>query len=50
MVPIDNENTGVINYNTHLCNSLYQFLELKHNCPLSAINVISNYLSNVRFF
>ena len=43
IVPIDNENTGVINYNTHLSHGLHQFLELKHNCPFSPINVISSY-------
>ena len=46
IAPIDNENTGVINYNTYLYHCLHQFLGLKH----SLINVISSYLSNVGFF
>ena len=48
--PIDNENTGVIQHNTHLSYGLQQFLQLKHNCPLTAVSTISSYLSNVGFF
>ena len=45
--PIDNENTGLIQHNNHLNYVLQQFLQLKHNCPLTAVNKISSYLSNI---
>ena len=48
--PVDNENTGVIQHNTHLSYGLQQFLQLKHNCSLTAVSNISSYLSNVGFF
>ena len=48
--PVDNENTGVIQHNTHLSYGLQQFLQLKHNCAMTAVSNISSYLSNVGFF
>ncbi len=45
--PIDNENTGLIQHNNHLNYVLQQFLQLKHNCPLTALSTISSYLSNI---
>lgn len=48
--PIDNENTGVIQHNTHLSYGLQQFLQLKHNCSMTSVSNISSYLSNVGFF
>ena len=48
--PVDNENTGVIQHNTHLSYGLQQFLQLKHDCSLTAVSTISSYLSNVGFF
>ena len=48
--PIDNENTGVIEHNTHLSYGLQQFLQLKHDCHMTTVSNISSYLSNVGFF
>ena len=48
--PVDNENTGVIQHNTHLSYGLQQFLQLKHNCSMTAVSNITSYLSNVGFF
>ena len=50
IVPIDNENTGVILKNTTLSYGLHQFLQLKHDCPLTPMNLITSYLSNFGFF
>ena len=48
--PVDNKNTGVIQHNTHLSYGLQQFLQLKHNCAMTAVSNITSYLSNVGFF
>ena len=50
VTPIDNENTGNILNNTNLSHGLHQFLELKSKCKLTAMNLISSFLSNYGFF
>ena len=50
ITPIDNENTGTILKKTNLSYGLHQFLQLKHSCQLTPMNLISSYLSNYGFF
>ena len=47
IVPVDSENTGEIQTNSHLAKGLHQFLEIKHNLDITPLNLTSNYKSNV---
>ena len=48
--PVDFESTGIIELNKKWGDGLQQFLEMKHNLPVSPISLITNFLSNVDFF
>ena len=50
IVPVDQENTGVIQNLVSWSHGLHQFLQMKHNLPVTPINIITNYLSNLGFF
>ncbi|KAL4455774.1 hypothetical protein ABPG74_003184 [Tetrahymena malaccensis] len=50
VIPIDYKNTGVAQINTQYQDGLHQFLQLKENVPLSTINIVTNYSSNLNFF
>lgn len=46
IVPIDFENTGVLQKGTTWNNGLHQFLQLKHGLPVAPLTVTTNLLSN----
>ena len=50
IVPVDQDNTGVIQKKVTLSHGLHQFLQLKHNLPVTSISITTNYLSNLGFF
>jgi preprotein translocase subunit SecA len=50
IVPIDYENTGVLQKGTHYSNGLHQFLQIKEQLMISDENLMTNYLSNVGYF
>ena len=50
IVPVDNENTGVIQNKSTLSSGLHQFLEIKEECKITPINIITNFQSNYGFF
>eukprot|EP00918_Siedleckia_nematoides_P015472 GHVU01033522.1.p1 GENE.GHVU01033522.1~~GHVU01033522.1.p1 ORF type:complete len:1089 (+),score=187.81 GHVU01033522.1:212-3268(+) len=50
IIPVDQGGTGCRLQNTTLSDGLQQFLQIKHNFPLSAETFTVNYLSNVTFF
>ena len=49
-IPVDYENTGVIQYNSHLPSGLHQFLEIKNKLPITPVSIITNFQSNYGFF
>ena len=50
IVPVDQDNTGVIQKSMTLSHGLHQFLQMKHNLPVTPISIVTNYLSNLGFF
>ena len=50
IVPVDQDNTGVIQKSVMLSFGLHQFLQMKHNLPVTPISITTNYLSNLGFF
>ena len=50
IIPVDYENTGVIQYNSHLPSGLHQFLEIKNKLPITPVSIITNFQSNYGFF
>ena len=50
IVPIDFENSGVIEANKKWGGGLQQMLEMKHHLQLSPMSVITNFLSHIGFF
>ncbi len=50
IVPVDFENSGVIELNKKWGGGLQQMLEMKHNISLSPITLVTNFMSNVEFF
>ncbi|CAD8201155.1 unnamed protein product [Paramecium pentaurelia] len=48
---IDYQNTGVVHQdNMQWQKGLHQFIQLKHNLPITPLRISTNYLSNVGFF
>ncbi|XP_031160231.1 protein translocase subunit SecA-like [Sander lucioperca] len=47
IVPVDYSCTGVVENNMKWTDGLQQFLEMKHECKLSDMTAITNYMSNV---
>ena len=50
IIPVDKDNTGVIQKSTTYSYGLQQFLQMKNDLPITPINLITNYLSNIGFF
>lgn len=50
ILPIDFQNSGVIETNKRWGGGLQQMLELKHHLQLSPVSVITNFLSHLGFF
>ena len=50
IIPVDQDNTGVLQKKTSLSYGLQQFLQLKNNLPITPITLLTNYLSNLGFF
>ena len=50
IVPVDSENTGMFQKNSHLSDGLQQFLQIKHGLDITPLNLTTNYKSNVSFF
>ena len=48
--PVDYNSTGVIEINKKWGDGLQQFLEMKHDLPLSPLSLITNFLSNIDYF
>ena len=50
IVPVDQDNTGVIQKSVTLSQGLHQFLQMKENLPVTPLSITTNYLSNLGFF
>jgi preprotein translocase subunit SecA len=50
IAPVDYENTGCIMTGVHWGNGLHQFLQIKHNLPISIEGMTSNFISNLGHF
>ena len=50
IVPVDQDNTGIIQKFVMLSYGLHQFLQMKHNLPVTPISITTNFLSNLGFF
>ncbi len=50
IIPVDQDNTGVLQKKTSLSYGLQQFLQMKNNLPITPISILTNYLSNLGFF
>ena len=50
IIPVDQDNTGVIQKRTTLSHGLHQFLQMKNDLPVTPISLITNYLSNLGLF
>ncbi len=50
IVPVDFENSGVIELNKKWGGGLQQMLEIKHNISLTPISLVTNFMSNIEFF
>lgn len=48
--PIDFSNTGIIQGSTNWSDGLHQFLQIKHDLPMTSETLTTNFLSNVNFF
>ena len=50
ILPIDFKSTGVIEQNKKWGDGLQQFLEMKHRLRISALGLVTNFMSNLFFF
>ncbi|EAR93552.2 helicase carboxy-terminal domain protein (macronuclear) [Tetrahymena thermophila SB210] len=50
ILPLDYINTGVTQINTQYQDGIHQFLQLKEKVPLTNLNLVTNYSSNINFF
>ncbi|CAG9116150.1 unnamed protein product [Plutella xylostella] len=50
IMPVDANNTGVVQENQHWSNGIHQFLQFKHGAKLYPESLTNNYISNVGFF
>ena len=48
--PVDFLSTGVVEVNKKWSNGMQQFLEMKHLLPLTPMQCINNYMSNIKLF
>ncbi len=50
IIPIDFQNSGVMELNKKWGGGLQQMLEMKHNLSMTSISLVTNFMSNVEFF
>lgn len=50
IVPIDSDNTGVLQKSMNWSNGLHQFLQFKHGCQIVPETITTNYISNISYF
>jgi len=50
IVPVDYQNTGVIQVGTTWNNGLHQFLQIKHGLKITAENLTTSFISNIGYF
>ena len=50
VIPVDFQNSGVIELNKRWGGGLQQMLEMKHNLSMSSMSLVTNFMSHVGFF
>jgi preprotein translocase subunit SecA len=50
ILPVDAENTGIVQTNMNWSDGVHQFLQLKHGAKITAETITTNFISNVAFF
>eukprot|EP01084_Bolivina_argentea_P112022 199798_1 len=50
IVPVDSENTGLLQYNTHYSYAVHELLQIKHHLKMSSIGTCSNMMTNACYF
>ena len=50
MIPVDFQNSGVMEMNKKWGGGLQQMLEMKHNLAVSSVSLVTNIMSNVEYF
>lgn len=50
IVPVDSDNTGVLQQNMNWSNGLHQFLQIKHGAKITPESLTTNFISNVALF
>ena len=50
IIPVDFQNSGMMEMNKKWGGGLQQMLEMKHNLSLSSLSVVTNFMSNIEFF
>jgi tetratricopeptide (TPR) repeat protein len=50
IVPVDYKSNGVLQPRMQWAQGLHQFLQMKHDLPVTPLNLTTNFLSNVTFF
>ncbi len=48
--PVDFQSTGVVQLNRHWGGGIQQFIEMKHRLSLTIMSLVTNFLSNIKFF
>lgn len=50
IIPVDFQNSGVMEMNKKWSGGLQQMLEMKHNLRLSSMSLVTNFMSQIEFF
>lgn len=50
VIPVDSDNTGVLQQNMNWSNGLHQFLQIKHGAKITPESLTTNFISNVALF
>lgn len=50
VIPVDSDNTGVLQQNMNWGNGLHQFLQIKHGVKITPESLTTNYISNIAYF
>ena len=50
IIPVDFQNSGVMEQSKKWGGGLQQMLEMKHNLSLSSMSLVTNFMSNIEFF
>lgn len=50
IIPVDFQNSGVMELNKKWGGGLQQMLEMKHNLSITSVSLVTNFMSNVEFF